>query len=317
MVLLGAALLVQTVPAAAQQYPGRPIRVIVANPAGSATDMLARFVGAQLSERLGQQAVVDNRPGANGIIGTEFTARAAPDGYTLQFMSTSHTMNAAVYDRLPFDPLKSFTPVTKIAAGPLLLVAHPGFPANSVKGLIDFAVARPNGVTYAVSGTAGINHFAGALFARVAGVQLLNVPYKGGPQSLTDVMAGQVQLMFGTAAITLGPIRAGKLKALGVSTARRSQLLPELPTIAESGAPGYEISNWWGVLAPAGTPASIVAKLDAEIAAILSQPEAAQRLTTAGAEPSLLSGAAFGRLLVSEIDKWGRVAREAGIKAPK
>jgi tripartite-type tricarboxylate transporter receptor subunit TctC len=202
----------------------------------------------------------------------------------------------------------------RLGAGPLVLVAHPSFPVNSVKGLIDLAMAKPNTITYAISGTGGINHFAGAMFARVAGVQLLNVPYKGGPPALTDVMGGQVQLMFGTLAITQRQIRAGRLKALGVGSATRTPLLPEVPTIAESGAPGYEISIWWGVLAPTGVPATIVLRLDAEIGAILSQPESAQRLEAEGAAPAPLSSVGFARVLVSEIEKWKRVAHEANIK---
>jgi tripartite-type tricarboxylate transporter receptor subunit TctC len=296
-------------------YPSRPIRVIVGNPAGSGTDMLARFVGAKLTERVGQQIVVDNRPGANGIIATEFTSRAAPDGHTLLFMSVSHTMNAAVYAKLPFDPVKSFTPVMMLGSGPLALVTYPSFPANNVKALIDLAKAKPDTITYAISGSGGINHFAGALFARIAGVQLMNVPYRGGPPALTDVMAGQVQLMFGTLAITLPQIRAGRLKALGVSRAKPTPLLPGVPAIAESGAPGYEISIWWGVLAPVGMPAAIVAKLDTEIGAILREPEFAQRLVADGAEPSPMPSPAFSRLLVSEVEKWKRVARESNIKA--
>jgi tripartite-type tricarboxylate transporter receptor subunit TctC len=315
-ILSAAALLALDAPAAgaaAPAYPVKPVRIIVGFPAGSGTDMLARFVGGKFTERVGQQVVVDNRPGANGIIASELTARAAPDGYTLQFMSTSHTMNAAVY-KLPFDPVKSFTPVMQLGAGPLVLVANPAFPANNTKALIDLATAKPNTITYAVSGTGGVNHFAGALFSRIAGVQLVNVPYKGGPQALTDLIGGQVQVMFGTAAITLTQVRAGRLKALGVSTLKRSPLLPDVPTIAESGAPSYEMSIWWGVLAPAGVPAAIVDKLHTEITAILSQPDSAQRLAAEGAEPSTLSAAAFTRLLASEIEKWQRVARDAGIK---
>ena len=276
--------------------------------------MLARFVGGKLTARFRQQVVVDNRPGANGIIASELTVRAAPDGYTVQFMSTSHTMNAAVY-KLPFDPVQSFTPVMMLGAGPLVLVAHPAFPAGNAQGLIDLANAKPHTITYAISGTGGVNHFAGALFARIAGVQLVNVPYKGGPQALTDLIGGQVQVMFGTAAITLAQVRAGRLKALGVSSAQRTLLLPEVPTIAESGAPGYAMNIWWGVLAPARMPAAIVAKLDTEIGAILAEPESAQRLAAEGAEPSPMAGAAFARLLASEIEKWTRVAREANIKA--
>ena len=298
----------------AQTYPNKPVRVIVGFPPGSGTDLLARFVGGKLTERLGQQIVVDNRAGANGIIGAELVVKAAPDGYTLLFMSVSHTMNAAIR-KLPFDPLKSFTPVTMLGAGPLVLVANPAFPVSNVRGLIDLAKDKPDTITYAVSGTGGINHFAGALFARVAGVHLVNVPYKGGPQALTDLIGGQVQIMFGTAAITLAQVRAGRLKALGVSGAKRSALLPDVPTIAESGAPGYEISTWWGVLAPARVPPALVAKLGTEIAAILNQPESAQRLAAEGAVPSPMAGSAFERVLAAEIEKWRRVARETNIKA--
>jgi tripartite-type tricarboxylate transporter receptor subunit TctC len=298
---------------AAQTYPARPVRAIVGFPPGSGTDMLARLLSGKLTERLGQQFVVDNRAGANGIIGAELVAKATPDGYTLLVMSVSHTMNAAIY-KLPFDSLKSFTPVTLLGAGPLVLVANPAFPANNVRDLIELAKVKPNTITYAVSGTGGINHFAGALFARVAGVQLINVPYKGGAQALTDLIGGQVQVMFGTAAITLSQVRAGRLKALGVSSVKRSPLLPDVPTIAESGAPGYEIDTWWGVLAPAGAPPAIVAKLVAAIAAILSQPDSAQRLAAEGAMPSPLSGSGFERLLADEIEKWRRVARDANIR---
>jgi tripartite-type tricarboxylate transporter receptor subunit TctC len=297
-----------------QAYPERPIRIIVGFPAGSGTDMLARFVGTKLTDRIGKPVVVDNRPGANGIIATDLAAQAAPDGYTLQFMSVSHTMNAAVYSKLPFDPVKSFTPVMMLANGPLVLVANPAFPAGGVKGLIELARAKPDTVTYAVSGTGGINHFAGALFSRTAGVRLVNVPYKGGPQALTDLVSGQVQVMFGTAAITLPQVRSGRLKALGVSTVKRSPLLPDVPTIAESGAPGYEMSIWWGVLAPAGVPSPIVTKLNAEIGRVLGEPESAQRLAADGAQPSPSGSAEFGRLLAAEVGKWRRVAREAGIK---
>ena len=315
--MAAAALIASSAPARsaiAPAYPVKPVRIVVGFPAGSGTDMLARFIGGKFTDRAGQQVVVDNRPGANGIIAAELVTKAPADGYTLLFMSTSHTMNAAVY-KLPFDPVKSFTPVMQLGAGPLVLVANPAFPAGNAKGLIELASAKPNTITYAVSGTGGVNHFAGALFSRITGTQLINVPYKGGPQALTDLIGGQVQVMFGTAAITLTQVRAGRLKALGVSTAKRSPLLPDVPTIAESGAPGYEMSIWWGVLAPAGTPAVIVDKLHAEIAGILQQPDSAQRLAAEGAEPSPLPPAAFTRLLTAEIDKWKRVAREANIKA--
>jgi tripartite-type tricarboxylate transporter receptor subunit TctC len=315
--LLSVALLMLQISAFAANappYPFKPLRIVVGFPAGSGTDMLARFIGGKLTERVGHQIVVDNRPGANGIIAAELTVKAPPDGYTMQFMSTSHTMNAAVY-KLPFEPVTSFTPVMQLGAGPLVLVANPAFAPGNTKALIELATAKPNTVTYAISGTGGVNHFAGALFSRMTGTQLINVPYKGGPQALTDLIGGQVQVMFGTAAITLTQVRAGRLKALGVSTVRRSPLLPDIPTIAESGVPGYEMSIWWGVLAPAATPPAIVDKLYAEIVAILKQPESAQRLAAEGAEPSPVPSAAFARLLNAEVAKWQRVAREANIKA--
>jgi tripartite-type tricarboxylate transporter receptor subunit TctC len=295
-------------------YPSRPIRIIVGFPPGSGTDMLARFVGAKLTERMKQQMVVDNRPGANGIIASELTVKAAPDGYTLQFMSTSHTMNAAVY-KLPFDAVKSFTPVTMLGAGPLVLVTHPSFPANGVKELIDLARAKPNTITYAVSGTGGINHFAGALFSRTAGIQLMDVPYRGGPQALTELIGGPVQLMFATLAITHRQVKAGKLKALAVSSAKRTPLLPGVPTIAESGVRTYEMNIWWGVLAPFGVPDAIVVKLATEIGGVLREPESAQQLEAQGAEPSPMPSAQFARVLASEVETWRRVARESNIKA--
>jgi len=301
--------------AAAPAYPTRPIRAIVPFPAGSGTDLLARFLGTRLTERMGQQVVVDNRPGANGIIAGEAAARAAPDGHTVMFMSVSHAMNAAVYSKLPFDPVGSFTPVMMLAAGPLVLVANPSFAAGTVKALIDLAKAKPDSITYAISGTGGINHFAGALFARTAGVRLVNVPYKGGPQALTDVIAGQVQIMIVTLSVSQGHIRAGRLKALGVSTAKRTPLLPGVPTIAEAGVPGYEISIWWGMLAPAGLPAPVVHKLDTELARILDDPDTAKRLEAGGAVPAPMASAEFSRVLRSEVGKWRSVAREAGIRA--
>lgn len=282
-------------------------------PPGSGTDMIARFVGNKLTERVGQQVVVDNRPGANGIIAAELVTKATPDGHTLLAMSISHTMNAAVY-KLPFDAVKSFTPLTQLGAGPLVLVANSAFPANNVKALIDLATAKPNTITYAISGTGGINHFAGGLFSRITGVKLVNVPYKGGAQALTDLIGGQVQIMFGTAAITLTHIRSGRMKPLGVSTPRRSSLLPDVPTLAESGAPGYEMNTWWGLLGPAGIPSAVAARLNTDTAGILAQPDTAKRLEAEGALPSTLAGAEFTRMLVAEVEKWRRVAADAAIK---
>jgi tripartite-type tricarboxylate transporter receptor subunit TctC len=202
-----------------------------------------------------------------------------------------------------------------LAAGPLVLVANPSFPAGSVKALIDLARAKPGSITYAISGTGGINHFAGALFAHTAGIRLIDVPYKGGPQALTDVIAGQVQIMIATLSVSQGHVRAGRLSALGVSTAKRSPLLPDVPTVAEAGVPGYEIAIWWGMLAPAGLPGPVVARLNAEIAGILGEPETAKRLQADGAAPAPMASAAFVRVLAAEVEKWKMVAREAGIRA--
>jgi len=310
-------LLMSSLESAAQQapYPTRPIRIVVGFLPGSSNDTLARFVGGKLGERLGQQIVVDNRPGANGIIGSDLTARANPDGHTLLLMSVSHAMSAAVYNKLPYDPAKSFTPIAMLGAGPLALVAHPSFAPNSAKELIDLAKAKPNTLTYSSAGTGGINHFGGALFSRVAGVQLTHVPYKGGAPALTDVMAGQISMMWGTMPLSLTQIRAGKVKALGITSTKRSPLLPNVPTIAESGAPGYEIATWWGILGPAGVPALIVARLNNEIGGIITQSDSAQRLAAEGAEPWRLTSAEFTKVINSEIEKWTKVARDASIRA--
>jgi tripartite-type tricarboxylate transporter receptor subunit TctC len=289
------------------------VRILVGFLPASSTDLLARFIGSRLADRVGQQVVVENRPGASGIIATELTSRATPDGHTLLLMSVSHTMGAAVYGKLPYDPVKSFVPVATIGAGPLVVAAHTSLP-GSVKGLIDLAKTKPKTLNYATAGTGGINHFGAALFSRVSGVQMTHVPYKGGAPALADVIAGQVQLMWGTMPLTLPQVRADRIKALAITSTKRSPLLPEVPTIAESGAPGAEINTWWGILAPAGVPAPLVARLNSEIAGILREAESARKLSAEGAEPWITSSAEFARVIGSEIEKWTRVAREAGIR---
>jgi tripartite-type tricarboxylate transporter receptor subunit TctC len=211
--------------------------------------------------------------------------------------------------------VKSFTPIAMLGAGPLVLVAHPSFAANGVKELIDLAKSKPNTLTYSSAGTGGINHFGGALFARTTGVQLIHVPYKGGAPALTDVMGGQIHLMWATMPLSLTQIRAGKVKGLGITSTKRSPLLPAVPTIAESGAPGYEVATWWGILAPAGVPEPIVTRLNTEIRGILVQADSAQRLAAEGAEPWPLSSAEYGKVIQSEIEKWTKVARDANIRA--
>ena len=307
--------MVQTALAQQAPYPSRPIRIIAGFPPGSSIDTLARVVGPKLNERLGQTVVVDNRPGANGIIAAELTTKATPDGHTLLMTSVSHTMSAGVYTRLPYDAARAFSPIGTVGMGPLILVAHPALAANSVKDLIEQAKAKPNALAYGTAGTGGINHFGAALFARMAGVQFTHVPYKGGAASLTDLMAGQVQLMWATMPLSLPQIRANRIKALGITSTRRSPLLPTVPTVAEAGVPGYEISAWWGVLGPLNIPAPIVTRLNTELATIVAQPEMVQRLAAEGAEPWRLTHVEFGRHLQTEVDKWIKVARDANIRA--
>ena len=296
-------------------YPSRPVRIIAGFPPGSSIDTLARVVGPKLNERLGQAVVIDNRPGANGIIGADLTAKATPDGHTLLMTSVSHTMSAAVYAKLPFDAVRAFSPIATVGMGPLILVANPALAANSVKELIELAKSKPNALAYGTAGTGGINHFGAALFARMAGVQMTHVPYKGGAASLTDVMAGQVQLMWATMPLSLPQIRANRIKALGITSTKRSTLLPTVPTLAEAGVAGYEISTWWGILGPLGIPAPIVTRLNTELSGITAQPEMLQRLAAEGAEPWRLTSAQFGQHLQSEVDKWIKVARDANIRA--
>jgi tripartite-type tricarboxylate transporter receptor subunit TctC len=302
------------VPAHAQKdFPSRPLRIILGFPPASSNDILARFLGQKLSEKYGQQVIVDNRPGANGIIGTEIVARANPDGYTMLLITTTYTMNAALY-KLPFDPHKAFTPVNLIGTGPLALVSNLSFPPKNVKELVELAKAKPGTLTYGTAGNGGINHFATEVFAHAAGIKLIHVPYKGGAPALTDVIAGQINFMFGTLPLTVRQIQAGKIRGYAVSGGKRTPLLPDVPTLAEAGVPGAEVTTWWGIAVPAGTPEAIVSKLNADIGAIVTQPESAQRLENEGAEPRPLTSAAFSKFVASEMEKWARVAREAGIK---
>lgn len=298
----------------AATYPSRPIRLIVPFPPGGSNDILGRFIAQKMTERLGQQTIVDNRPGADGIIGTELAARGAPDGHTLLIVSTSFTMNAAVH-KLPYDPVKSLAPVSLIASGANVIAVAPSLPVNSVKDLIALAKSKPGQVRYASSGIGGFNHFGGELFNTMAGVKMVHIPYRGGGPAMVDVMTGQVEVLFGTLIQALPHIRSGKLKPLGVGSAKRSPVVPNVPTISEAGVPGYDGSIYWGVLGPAGIPNAIVAKLNATIGAILREPEMAKRLAAEAAEPIIAPPEAFGKLIASDIAKWIRIAKQAGIRA--
>ena len=295
------------------KFPAKPIRMIVPFPPGGSNDILGRFLAQKMSERLGQQTIDDNRAGADGIIGTELAARAPADGYTLLVVSTTYSMNPAIH-KLPYDPIKSLIPISLIASGGNIIATHPSFPVNSVKDLIALAKAKPGHIRYASSGIGGFNHFGGELFNTLAGVKLAHIPYKGGGPAMLDVMTGQVEVMFGTLIQALPHIRSGKLKPLGVGSAKRSPLLPQVPTIAEGGVAGYDGSIWWGVLGPAGIPSAIVTKLNADIGAILRDPEMAKRLVAEAAEPVVETPEAFGKMIVNDIGKWSRIAKQAGIR---
>jgi len=298
----------------ASRFPTKPIRLIVPFPPGGSNDILGRFLAQKMSDRLGQQTIVDNRAGADGIIGTELAARAPADGHTLVIVSTSYTMNPAIH-KLPYDPVKSLAPISLIASGGNVIAVHPSLPIKTVKELIAVAKAKPGQLRYASSGIGGFNHFGGELFNTMAGVKLVHIPYKGGGPAMLDVMSGQVEMTFCTLIQALPHMRSGKLKALGVGSARRSPLLPEVPTIAESGVPGYDGTIWWGVLGPAGIPGAIVTRLNTEIGVVLRDPEMGKRLVAEAAEPVIETPEAFGKLIVNDIGKWGSVAKQAGLRA--
>lgn len=300
--------------AAGENYPSRPIRMVVPFPAGGATDVLARIVSPKLAARLGQNVIVDNRSGASGNVGSELAARAAPDGYTLIMGNvSSHAINAAVF-KLPYDPVKDFAPVTVVAVVTNVLVVHPTFQAKSVKDLIAAARAAPGKIDYASAGNGSPAHLAAELFKLMAKVDLTHVPFNGNAPATTSLLGGQVALMFNAMPAAMPHVRSGKLRALAVTSAARSRAAPELPTIAESGLPGYEVTAWNGVLAPAGTPAAIVERIYRETAAVLRDPEVAERYEQLGAEALGNTPREFATLLARDVRKWGEVARAARLR---
>ena len=299
----------------AQAWPNRPVRILVGFPAGQATDVLARMAAQRLSDATGQQFFVENRPGASGNIAFEMAARSAPDGYTL-LMGSSGTaaINPALYSKLPFDMNKDFAPVIMMANVPQVLIVNLNFPPKSVKELIDYAKTRPGKIDYASGGSGLTNHLIMEMFKSATDLRLVHIPYKGGPPALTDLIAGQVQLMFETTVGALPHVRSGKLRALAVSTAKRSAAAPELPTVAESGVPGFDATAWIAMFAPAGTPREIVARLNAEINKGLATPEMRDRLIGLGADPVGGTPEEFGATLKGELVKWAKVVKESGAK---
>ena len=302
-------------PAGAQTYPDRPIRLVVPFPPGGGSDITARTIAQKLSEVLGQQVVADNRGGAGGNIGTDIVAKSQPDGYTLVMaLSGPFTINGSLMGKLPFDPLKDFALITLAGATPNLLVTHPSLAANSVKELIALAKASPGKINFASSGLGTPAQLSGDLFNAMAGVRLVYVPYKGAAPALTDLLAGQVQLMFSTMPPALPQVKAGKLRALAVTSAKRSLTLPELPTIAEAALPGFEATTWYGMAAPAGTPKPIVAKLNADVLKVLHMADVRERLLAQGTEPAGTTPEQFADYIRSETTKWAKVIKASGAK---
>lgn len=295
-------------------YPTRPIRFIVPQATGGSNDTLARLMGHHLSERLGRQVVVDNRPGADGIIGTEIAARAAPDGHTWLMASGAYAMNAAVR-KMPYDPATAFAWFAKLGSGPSVLVTHPSIPVASVKDIIALGKAKPGYFTMASAG--GFQHFVSELFRSLSGIDMQIVLYRGGFPALLDVMGGQAHLLVGSLVTSNANIRAGKLKPIATGGAKRTALLPDLPTIAESGLPGYDASNYWAIATATGTPPAIVNRVSDEIGVILKLPEMHKRFTTEGAEIDYKPAAEIDKIIKAEIIKWTRVAKEARIPSDK
>lgn len=302
--------------AGAQSYPTKPIRLLVPSTPGGSVDTLARTIGPKLAERWGQQVIVDNRPGAGGAIAGELVARAPPDGYTLLIGTiASLGTNVSLQKKLPYDPIKDFAPVTLVATQNLMLLVHPSVPAKSVKELVRLAKAQPGSLSFASAGNGTGGHLSGELFKILAGIDMLHVPYKGVAPALVDVLSGQISMTFASILTSLPQYRANKLRALAVTGGKRSAAAPELPTMQEAGVKDYESATWYGIVAPANTSPDIVGKLNAEIVAILKQPETHERLSKEGADPVGNSPQEFGKFIGSEIEKWRKVIRAAGIEA--
>lgn len=299
----------------AQSYPARPVRLIVPFPAGGAVDITARAVGAELTKSLGQQVIVENRTGAGGNIAAEAAARAAPDGYTL-FMATSAILavNPVLYTKVPFDPIKDFAPVSLVASAANILIVHPSMPVNTVQELVALLRANPGKYTYGSSGTGTSTHLAAELFKMMAKVDLLHIPYKGGPPSLADLVAGQVNMIFELVPTATPVVKSGKVRALGVAGPRRAPVLPDVPLIAEAGLPGYESTIWFGIVVPIATPAPIVTRLANEIAEAVKQPDLRDRLTNMGYEVGSTTPERMAELVRAELPKWSRVVKAAGAK---
>jgi tripartite-type tricarboxylate transporter receptor subunit TctC len=316
VLLVSCCSLVCVAAAHAQSYPSRPIRIIAQFQPGTSTDILARVVAQKLTEAWGQQVVVDNRPGAGAVVGTEIGARAAPDGYTLTMgVSSAFGINPTLYSKLPYDAVRDFAPITNLALTPQTLVASPSYAARSVKELVAAAKGKPGAINYASLGSGSTSHLTMEMFKSAAAIQLNHVPYKGSPAAHADVMGGQVPVMFDAIPATLPHMKSGKLRGLGIATLTRSPFAPELPTIAEAGYPGFEAVGWIGIVAPAKTPEAVLNKLNAEMLRMLKEPDVKQRLDSLAFTPVGGSRAEFAAFIKSEIAKWGKAVKDSGAKA--
>jgi tripartite-type tricarboxylate transporter receptor subunit TctC len=303
-----------TAPASAQDYPTKPVRIIVPFAAGGPADVYARFIAQRLQDSMGQSFVVDNRPGAGSIIGTDAVAKSPADGYTLLLMSNTHTVNESLIPTKPFQLMRDFAPIAPINSSDLVLVARSALPVTTVADLLAAAKAKPGALTYASSGPGTPYHMAGELFKAMAGVSILHIPYKGSSGARTDVLGGQVDLMFDAVTTMTEHVRAGKVKAIGTTGATRSGVMPDVPTIAESGVPGYEATIWLGLMAPKNTPPQIVARLNAEVVKIVSNPDVAKAWKAQGAMPMTMNVAEFTRYLDADIVKWAHIVKVSGAK---
>jgi tripartite-type tricarboxylate transporter receptor subunit TctC len=311
-----ALLLASHAPAFAQTaYPVKPIRIISIFAPGGGNDVICRLVAQKLTERLKQQVIVENRVGANGIIGSEAAARSAPDGYTITLIPSGHAVNASMYRKLPFDSVKDFTTITLVGSSPLVLAVHPSLPARNVKELIALAKARPGQLTYVSSGIGASGHLAGALFEMMTGTTMSHVPYKGMALAVSDLMGGQVSMTFGTSLSVIPHVRTGRLRALATTGIQRSPALPDLPTVAEAGVAGYEAGLWYGFVGPANMPAEIVQRLNAEIAAVLAQPDTREKLASQGLDTRSSTPDEFARTLVADIARWATIVQKLGLHA--
>lgn len=313
--LLCAALAAIPAAALAQSgYPNRPVRVIVPSSAAGGTDIVARIISPRLAERLGQQVIIDNRPGAGTMIGIELAAKSPPDGYTLLMAPSTLAINPAIYKKVPYDALRDFAPITQTISSGAILVVHPSIPVHSVKALIAFARARQGQLNYASAGAGTYPHMSMELFLSMAGLKMVHIPYKGTGPAMIDMLAGHVAVMSATILTGMPQIRSGRLRGLGITSAVRSPIVPEIPTIAESGLPGYEAVQWYGALVPVQVPKDIIARLHGEITRVLQMPDVKERFAGDGADPVGNTPEEFGRYIRDETVKWAKVARAAGIK---